>query len=329
MSSRRGVKTLAASAIALAFGAMSVGSAWAFDVVDWNWYNDKYQTEHVDVDIDIDVDSTGLVQLEKLQIFFGSVSTYATTVGVVNIPPDPGGYWRETYACYCYGSVWVPYGLDATTQLPEVKTASAAFGNLQVIKSDVPVFLHDGQFVANGGYGEANPIASLAFGFLVGFAGFGEGNIHTDLAKAFTIGAAFGVLTPADIHTSAYTALIVNASVDNSATAAANLIQVQLESDAAGQAAQAAPVGGLTFPFPYPNPNPYPDPQDPISNHIVQADITQFAYANVSASAEVLGVVVDNYSNLGNLDGPLVNNTATAIGNGVIINVGPVPPPVP
>jgi hypothetical protein len=51
------------------------------------------------------------------------------------------------------------------------------------------------------------------------------------------------------------------------------------------------------------------------------ADLTQFNFANVSASSTVTGVDVNNYANLGVLEGPLVNSVATAIGNNVSFSV--------
>jgi hypothetical protein len=61
-----------------------------------------------------------------------------------------------------------------------------------------------------------------------------------------------------------------------------------------------------------------------LSNHVVIADITQFAYANVSAVSDVGGVIVDNYNSLGEIDRALVSSVATAVGNNVSINVGPI-----
>jgi hypothetical protein len=318
MKALKSARTLAASLGVLAAGALAAGPAMAFDVVDWNWYKNKYQTEWINVDIDVDIESTGLVEIEKLQIFFGNSVAVANTHDVINTQFDSGGNWRDVYySCYCYGKVWVPNALDAQWHLPEVTTAASAFGNLQVITSDVPVFLHDAQFVANDSsysdtYGYSN------FASMVASAGYGYGNIHTDLAKAFTVGTVYNLLTPANIGAYANTTWIVNATVDNTATAAANLIQVNLESDVdgMGQYATTSCMYG------------YCD-TDRLSNHVVQADITQFAYANVGAVANVQGVYVDNYSNLAKIDRSLVNNVATSIGNGVIVNVGPVPVPAP
>ena len=71
-----------------------------------------------------------------------------------------------------------------------------------------------------------------------------------------------------------------------------------------------------------------------LSNHIVIADITQFAYANVTAVSNVCDVSLNDYSNLspnvgedgelvdGKLGRPIVSSTATAVGNNVSITVG-------
>jgi hypothetical protein len=227
--------------------------------------------------------------------------------------------------CNYYGCHWEtkykyePLALDVA-QLPEVKNAASAFGNLQVITSDVPIFLHDGQFVANAGegYDHDNYIdpQTAIFGLGLALAGVG-GNTHTDLAKVFTWGAVTGVLDKAEIKAEANVGYIVNATVDNSAFAAANLIQATIESDLNGGPTRTTCTYG----------NYGCTTVTPPSNHLLQADITQFAYADVTAKANVAGVSVSGYD-LDGLDRPLVNNVATAIGNAVIISVGPVPPVV-
>jgi len=299
----KSARTLAASLGVLAGVALAASPAMAFDKVDWNWKVDKYEKEYVDVKVNIDLYPTGLVQVEKLQIFLGNVTADASVYGVYNDPDR--AYVKVEYQVKkcdawghnCYWTTEYKYEPLALTvaQLPEVKNAASAFGNLQVITSDVPIFLHDGQFVANT-YGDASlcdPETAL-FGLGLALAGIG-GNTHTDLAKVFTWGAVTGVLDKAHISAYANVGYIENATVDNSAFAAANLIQASIESN---------------------NPD----------NHLFQADITQFAYANVTADAHVSHVGISGYD-LNGLDRPLVNNVATAIGNAVIINVGTIPVP--
>src|SRR5258705_236033 len=83
--------------------------------------------------------------------------------------------------------------------------------------------------------------------------------VNNTLAELFTIGAVIGILTPSEISADSHVFAIHNATVDSSATAVANNISVTLLSD---------------------NPD----------NHVLIADITQFAYANVTAVSDVCAV---------------------------------------
>ena len=312
MKTLKSARILAASLGVLAVGAMA-SPAMAFDNVNWSWKKDVNEKVDIDVYIDVDVESTGLVEVEKLQIFLGNVNAESTVYGVANIQPDVGGHWQQVY-CYCYGGYFVHDSFDATLELPEVVSTATAVGNNQSITSDVPVFLHDGQFVANTRYNDDRwDYESLAGAVDARMGGgYGDncndcGNLHTDLAALFTLGAAIGFLTPADISATSNVGYILNASVDSAATAVANNLSVRLESN----------VDGGT--------NCNTGCYDRLSNHLVIADITQFAYANVSAVSEVHGVIVNNYNSLGEIDRALVSSVATAVGNNVSINVGPVP----
>lgn len=313
MKTLKSARVLAASLGVLAIGAMA-SPAMAFDNVNWSWKKDV--REHVDIDvyIDVDVESTGLVEVEKLQIFLGTVNAESTVKHIYNKQPDVGGHWQYV-SCYCYGGYLVKDSFDAKVELPEVLSAATAVGNNQSITSDVPVFLHDGQFVANTRYNDgkwdydslAGAVDARMGGGGYGGDGCGDcGNLHTDLAALFTLGSAIGFLTPADISAKSEVAYIKNASVDSAATAVANNLSVNLESNVDGG------TGCNTGCY------------DRLSNHLVIADITQFAYANVSAVSDVRDITVENYRNLGDIGGPLVSSVATAVGNNVSINVGPV-----
>ncbi|MBP6013545.1 MAG: hypothetical protein KBA31_15065 [Alphaproteobacteria bacterium] len=314
MTALKSARTLAASLGVLAFGALAATPAMAFDNVNWSWKKDVNEKVDIDVYIDVDVESTGLVEVEKLQIFLGNVTAESNVYGVANIQPDVGGHWQQVY-CYCYGGYFVHDSFDAKVELPEIKSAATAVGNNQSITSDVPVFLHDGQFVANTRFNDGGwDYASLAGAVDARMGGGGDwntdcnecGNFHTDLAVLFTLASAFGLLAPSEISATSEVGYILNASVDSTATAVANNISVNLESNV---------DGGTSC---------HTGCSDRLSNHLVIADITQFAYANVSALSDVSGVIVDNYRNLGDIGGPLVNSVATAVGNNVSINVGPV-----
>ncbi len=311
MKTLKSARILAASMAVLAVGAMAT-PAMAFDNVDWSWKKTVEQREYINVWIDLNVDTTGLVEVEKLQIFLGNLSAHSTVSHVYN-SQDQDGHWEYIRYCYCYIPVWVDPSEYAPTELPIVRSVATAVGNNQSITSDVPVYLHDGQFVANTRYNY--DYADLGTGLNGQY--HESGNLHTDLALLFTLGAAAGILQAADIHAYSNVYDIHNASVESSATAVANNISVDLESDVNGTCTTDC-LGK--------------------SNHIVIADITQFAYANVSAVSNVSGVSVDNYTGLrlitspddnpASLDPvvPLVSSVATAVGNNVSISVGNVDP---
>src|SRR5262245_50875136 len=128
MKALMSARTLAASLGVLAFGALAASPALAFDKVDWSWTKTVTQTETLRDCIDLNIDTTGLVEVEKLQIFLGSVT--ATNI-VCNV-------------CYSF--------FDCETwkwDVSEIKLSATAVGNLQSITSDVPVYLHDAQLLAN------------------------------------------------------------------------------------------------------------------------------------------------------------------------------------
>ena len=334
MRTLKNVRALAASLGVLAMGAVAVSPAMAFDNVSWNWSNNTKQHTDVDVNVDVNVDSTGLVQIEKLQIFLGDVKAESIVKDITNTPGATGPQGPKGYSVmggddkdHGGPSAKVP-SLDARVELPIVLSSATAVGNNQSITTDVPVFLHDGQFVANvkdhryadstGGFDIAAFSASLpasdARGSYDGSAS--NGNLHTNIAGLFTLGAVLGVLDKADIQAKSLVDNIRNASVDSSATAVANNLSVTVASDVDGSGRGSA------------------------SNHVVIGDITQFALANVSASSKVTDVSASNYDhmrqlttatlsptegNLGNViqvPSPWVSSTATAVGNNVSINVG-------
>jgi hypothetical protein len=311
--------------------------AMAFDNVNWSWTKDVREHVDIDVDIDIDIKSTGLVEVEKLQIFFGNVTAESNVHDINNYQYNPG--FTIQYV-YCW-PVIICNAFDATVDLPSVISRATAVGNNQSITSDVPVFLHDGQFVANTWFNRddgcdwictvkaAMPDADTAsLGGPQGGPHGPAGNLHTDLALLFTLGAAFGLLTPADISATSNVWNIHNATVDSSATAVANNISVTLKSDVDGTGdddARIATVPGVCLPG-SPCQPPHHGDDALLSNHVVIADITQFAYANVSAVSNVCDVTLYDYKNLSPdtsaLGRPIVSSVATAVGNNVSITVG-------
>lgn len=218
--------------------------------------------------------------------------------------------------------------------LPAVVNAATAVANNQSIESDVAMLLHDAQFAA----GEFNPTCYTQtygscpdeLGFIIGALGLfavdedtEELNEHTTIAGLLTIAAATGFINPAEIKAEATVKNILNASVDNSATAVTNNASYVLEA-----LADPTPADGTDYYAP-----------DFNSDHVLIADLTQWGYANVEAKAKVENVTLQNYTGFGDVgmggsgndDGvivPIVSNTATAVGNNLSIRVGTVAPDI-
>lgn len=354
-------------------------AAFSFDDVNWRW--DKQVDEQVDiyVNVNADIDVPNVVEVEKLQFFWGNVEAEAhvdnirndafregseggniiisgpasiggtlnpggqgdpvdtfnfdeadlsgvTVQGGTVVSADAGNLtgfdnesndtWGiETDGFYVEISPDFDGGVGAlaAVDLPRIENAATAVGNNQVIESSSALLLHDGQFVIGsrtGDNGFPGPVASLDS--LDGENG--DGNTHTEIAGLLALGALFGAFEPAQISANATVggetcfscetdgdrlASILNASVDNAATAVANNMSITLE-------------GG-----------------DAASNTMI-ADLTQFAYADVSAYASVNNVLLDGYSGFGDAGfgnladeiTPIVSNTATAVGNNMSIKVG-------
>jgi len=345
MKTLKSVRTLAASLGVLAVGALAASPAQAFDKVDWNWT--KYVNEKVDIDvyIDVDVESTGLVEIEKLQIFLGNVTAYSHVSHIYNNQYDrdqyfdspffkDGYYVAGTYCLRCYVDCDLDErAFDATVDLAWVNSAATAVGNNQSIVSSVPVFLHDGQFLANtneNGYGHEYYGDDLITLLLAGAAYTGtDDNLHTALALAMTVASAGGLLDPAEISAYSTVYAITNARVDSVATAVGNNMSVKLESNVDGLGTEYAPIKTCNYVYGH----NVCDTTERLSNQVLIADITQFAYANVDAQSWVTGVTLNEYSNLAltkDQDGnivPTINSVATAVGNNASITVGPVPVP--
>jgi hypothetical protein len=332
MKALNNARTLAASLAVIAVSSLASSPAMAFDNVEWNWRNDVNADTDVDVYVDVDVESTGIIQLEKLQIFLGDAEATSHVSNIIN-DPIRQTEWKSTGLFHGY---FVTKPLDATTQLPIVLSSASAIGNNQSITSDVPVMLHDGQFVANvkdqrygchsgcnDGFDMAAFESSLPTTSSYGGGSHGpEGNLHTSIAGLFTLGAALGVLTKADIEAESFVNYVRNVSVDSSATAVANNMSVSVASDVDGGSSCGYRCG------------------DRLSNHVLIGDITQFALANVEATSRVTDVKTEGYDNMrqlttatlspteGNLGNviqvptPWVSSVATAVGNNVSINVG-------
>jgi hypothetical protein len=368
--------SLLAATASVALLAIPPTGAFAFDVVDWEWTKLVDENVNINITIEDNFDTTGMVQVEKLQMHFGDIEANAYIDGVHNNPPgeagdgtfegvvsvdvdydvdelvdgenDPinatlgaggdidtvefhlgngpvgtfsagtGGF-SDNMEIFVSGTVDLQDAavLDAV-DLPSVENAATAVANNQDIYSNVPVYLHDAQIAAgdinalDGEFGGPDG-GPDALAFFLGAVALTEVddeleglNAHTDIAALTILGAATGFVESADITANAYVSDILNATVDNSATAVTNNMSVTLEAL---------------------------QPNDAV----MIADITQVGIADVTANAELNScdgecgdpaVEINNYANIGGAGlgplgdvGPIVSNAATAVGNNLNITV--------
>ena len=338
--------TLKSALLASAAGLLGLGlssPALAFDGVSWNWDKQVNETVTVDTTLTTDLAPTGLVQLEKMQIYIGDATATSEVTGVNNIQPtnpeagtaDFTVSWSGNYTDpvnHPFGTAEggapatlggdltgngtiegnlsedqnhlnftatfddIPVSVSASdvypaaTELPQVVSAATAVGNLQSISSDVGVSEHAAQFVF-GGYNPVTslpPMGNITLNDVTNF--ISTGNTSLSSALVFALAGAAGVITPANIEATSTVSDITNATVDSNATALANSASIDVAAATAG-------------------------------DQYVMADYMQGALANVSASSSVSGVTLNHYSGLGSLDRPIVNSSATAVGNNLSIKV--------
>ena len=337
-----------ASASVLVLGLGAPSTAQAFDNIEWNWNNDVNSSVDVDIDVTDTLDVSGLVQIEKIQMNIGDVTAISTVEGINNNPPgsaegtvtanfnteidltaeyddnaannpitdvvinsagltgsngagnvnnNGGNTVNMTFDLD--GQVEVDLsevtfeGINDAVDLPEVTSAATAVANNQSLSSTVSMNLNDAQYNFGGfsGFFEDAPTQRIAapLNDSVNTEG-ANGNLHTDILLGATLAGALGIITPGEVSATSSVTDITNASVDSSATAVANNLTVDLQANTVGDA-------------------------------FLIADLNQFNYADVSATSSVTDVTVNNYANLGALDGALVNSIATAVGNNVSITV--------
>jgi hypothetical protein len=323
---------LATAAVLVVGTGVASTPAQAFDTVDWTW--NKIVTENVVKDVNITLDSapSGMVEIEKIQTQIGDVTATSEVHDITNNPPQSGtggtadvnipisleafydpnqvnnpvqsmtvltpgftdgnatGFDDQIGSIFhlafdLHGTVAVtPTTAQDAIDLPEILSTATAVGNNQTIESSVMVELHDGQFLF-GGYNQDTG-GSLSQLDTSGVSG----NVDTNAAAFLTFAGAMGAIMPAEITATSNVSNILNASIDSSATAVGNNMDVTL---AASTAADALMI----------------------------ADITQYSFADISATSTVSDITVNNYANMAALTGPLVSSKATAVGNNFSVKV--------
>jgi hypothetical protein len=196
--------------------------------------------------------------------------------------------------------VIVPNTID---DLAHIVSTATAIANVATVEGNSAVFVHDGQFaIGDVGYGKDGhqvPRTSGDAVALVDDSDYGHGgyyhydpvdNTHHDLVGVALIAAALGLVDKADISAESKVFAIENASIDSDATAIANVHSIDVEAELA-------------------------------TDVMVVSDLTQFSYADVTATSKVGGIYIDHFEGLGGLEDGLVNSVATAIGNVSSVNV--------
>ena len=192
------------------------------------------------------------------------------------------------------GTVTVPVVVpwNAAKELPEFENLATALGNNGSIDSNRMIEMHAGQFTFGDGDVEsgAEALAGVGAALLYGHLEHEGVNTHQSAATALTVAAIADVIDPAVVSADAEIYNVSQGQMTNAATALGNNLSVDL---------QAATDG----------------------DGVLIGDVTQFANADVSATAYMHDVSVQNFNNLGALDGALFSNVATSIGNNLSIKV--------
>ncbi len=288
--------------------ALALGTVSKVQAFDGvDWNWDKTVTSTENIIITVN-DIFDWSGLVEIEKIQANIGDVTATSTVSHIDNNAPGVIREL-------EIFARQGVD----LPELVSAATAVANNQSIESASAVNLHDAQF----NFGSFNTVDTSTEGqgpnlsdlYLVGLADQTD-NAHTDAALGLLIAGALGIITPGEVTATSTVSDILNASVDSAATAVGNNLSLALEAATAGDAT-------------------------------VIADLTQFNYADVSATSTVADVDIENYANLGDAgfgpcggcvidgnlhDGPqtaLISSLATAVGNNVSIKVnGPATAPV-
>lgn len=314
--------SLLAGVSAAAFSMMVAAPAGAFDQVNWTW--DATLTENIakNVNVNINLTPTGMVMVEDLQVQIGDVSALSVVYGVDNNQPAPAGLvdlgTQDITFQYGIGGDLLDNGaqspsviaanVDETDIQPNINgtvTATIDLGEVEIpatgsydALTELPSVVSAATAVANNTSISSDVSVQLhegQFAFDVtggaeSFDGIDTGNSNLSLATVLGVLALTGDLGQSEIRAGSFVGDILNASVDSTATAVANNLTVNV-----------APVSG--------------------QDSLAIADIVQFAYADVSAASIVAGVSLNNYTNLGVLDRPIVSSVATAVGNNKSITV--------
>jgi hypothetical protein len=226
---------------------------------------------------------------------WAELDVYGKTKGHLGVRGRTYGKLKVNTLGYAEIPVIVPNTLD---DLAEINSSAVAVANLATVQGNSAVFVHAGQF-SFGGFkdfklhrNDAPALASLDDSNDSGGKWWHDqpDNEHNQLAGIALIAAGLGLIEPAHITATSTVKDILNANVNSSATAVANLHTIDVDAELA-------------------------------TDVMVIADITQFQYGNVTATSTVKDVTAYHFAGLGGLENGLVNSSAVAVGNMSNINV--------
>ena len=214
---------------------------------------------------------------------------------------------------------------DAATELPSLDATATALANNASIEGQGVVNVHAGQFAfdpagTGGEIDEPNGGESELASF-----NYDPTNPNSNLSGALALAALAlnGDVGPSAITATSNAHHIDNFAVDAGATALANNMNISVVAGGTPDV-EEPDTGEMSSAFCFMGcGNGNDDDNDGIQPDVALiADVTQFAYADVSATSNVHHINLNNYTGLGSLDQPVINGTATAIGNNLSIKVG-------
>ncbi|MEQ8393541.1 hypothetical protein [Thalassobaculum sp.] len=294
---------LLAGVSALAFGlAILPMQADAFERVQWRWDARVHTDVDFDADIDVNVDPSGIVMVEDLQISIGDIRAVSRVTNIQNNQPNADGGEVDL------GQATFSFIYDGNTNLftadngGEVEVVAGSIDENGNIVSGV-VDLGTVVVPPSGSYDALTELPSVvsAATAVANNTSITSGvstQIHeAQVAVGFADGPiggdsflGLGGLQKANISALSDVSNILNATVDSSATAVANNLTVELNA--------ATP-----------------------DDAVLIMDAQQWSFADVRAVSDVRRVTLNNYTNLGALDRPIVSSVATAVGNNKSITV--------
>ena len=351
-------KNLLGSAAMVAVMAGAPTMAFAFDEVEWSWIKD------IDEDIDIDIvirdrfETTGMTEVEKLQIQIGDVNASSVVHDIRNNRPvdgGGGGGFVDIDETFTFSTMTddssdpstvlgpVAGGDDGATDIDatllsggtldegtdaldfEVQvtgTVAVPAGDADSLDAEIELPTIDSAATAVGNNQSiSSDVATYLHDgqFLFDVQEGNGDNEGGNLDIQDAIGGLVAVGLGSQFADNSHTALAVGATV----LAITGTIE-KAEVDATSEVynilnARVDSAATAVGNNMSVDVNADGSPGD----SVLIADITQFSLADVSASSDVYNVAVNNYTNLAAVN-PLISSAATAVGNNVSINVGDV-----